>query len=70
MNNKKISTHMIFTGIYFVLAVLTLIPAASASKLSMLGYKALCTFTPISTIILIALGGLHIFLQRRSAVKE
>jgi hypothetical protein len=34
-------------------AIWTLIPETSASKESMLGYKAHCTFTPISTIILI-----------------
>jgi hypothetical protein len=31
----------------------TLVPDSSASKECMLGYKAHCTFTPISTIILI-----------------
>jgi len=34
-------------------AVWTLIPDLSASKESMLGYKSHCSFTPISTIILI-----------------
>ncbi len=34
-------------------AVLTLIPDSSASKESMLGYFAHCSFAPISTIILI-----------------
>jgi len=33
--------------------VWTLIPDLSASKESMLGYKSHCSFTPISTIILI-----------------
>ena len=31
----------------------TLIPESSASKENILGYKSHCTFTPISTIILI-----------------
>jgi len=31
----------------------TLVPDSSASKESMLGYKSHCSFTPISTIILI-----------------
>jgi hypothetical protein len=34
-------------------AVITVIPDSSASKTSILGYKAHCSFTPISTIILI-----------------
>ena len=36
-----------------VSAIWTLVPDSSASKESMLGYKSHCTFTPISTIILI-----------------
>jgi hypothetical protein len=65
-NNKKTPVHLIFTGIYSVLALVTLIPTATASKASLLGYGALCSFSPISTIILLALAGLHIFLHRRS----
>ena len=70
MNAKKSPTHLIFTVVYFSLAVVTLIPLASASKVSLLGYKALCSFTPISTIGLILLAGLHIFLQKRSLTKS
>ncbi|MFX0162668.1 MAG: hypothetical protein ACFE68_04930 [Candidatus Hodarchaeota archaeon] len=36
-----------------VAAVITVIPDSSASKECRLGYKAHCSFTPISTIILI-----------------
>lgn len=70
MNDKKSPTHLIFTAVYFSLAVVTLIPLASASKASLLGYKALCSFTPISTIGLILLAGLHIFLHKRSLTKS
>ena len=68
MTNKKVSIHLIFTGIYFVLAVVTLIPMETASKASYLGYKALCSFSPISAIILLALGSLHFFLNKRKLV--
>lgn len=64
--SSAISTHVIFTGIYFVLAIVTLLPNAAASKDCLLGYKALCSFTPISTVILVGLGVLHIVLQMRS----
>jgi hypothetical protein len=60
---NKISTHMIFVGVEFVLAVLTLMPREAASKACLLGYKALCSFTPISTLGLLALVGLHLFLH-------
>lgn len=70
MNNQKIPTHIIFTGIYFVFAIVTLIPMGTASKASLLGYKTLCSFSPISTIIFIALGGLHIFLHQRNLARS
>ncbi len=37
-----------------IAAVKTLIPNAEASKPCLLGYKAACSFAPISTAILIA----------------
>jgi hypothetical protein len=36
-----------------VSGIWTLLPESTASKESMLGYKSHCTFTPISTMILI-----------------
>ena len=46
---------LILTIVFTLLAVSTLIPQATAVKACLLGYKAHCTFTPISTIILLAL---------------
>jgi len=45
-----------------VAAVITVIPDSSASKDCMLGYKAHCSFTPISTIILIIMTIVFAFL--------
>ena len=70
MSNKKVPVHLIFTSIYFVLAVVVMIPMETASKASLLGYKALCSFSPISSIILLALGGLHIFIHQRNLAKS
>jgi hypothetical protein len=36
-------------------AASTLVPSVSASKECMLGYKAHCTFTPLSTVICLAM---------------
>jgi hypothetical protein len=36
-----------------IAAVKTVIPNAKASKPCLLGYKATCSFTPISTVILV-----------------
>jgi len=47
--------------ILIIAAVKTVIPNAGASKPCLLGYKAACSFTPISTIILV-LAAIIIFL--------
>ncbi|MBZ0301773.1 MAG: hypothetical protein K8J31_18645 [Anaerolineae bacterium] len=41
-----------------VAAVLTLIPYPKAKKKNSLGYRALCTFTPISSIVLVVVAGI------------
>ena len=64
MNEKKPITHLVFTAVHFSLAVVTLIPLASASKASLLGYKALCSFSPVSTIGLILLSLMHILIYK------
>jgi len=69
METKKTPIHQIFIGIYLILIVVTLIPNPSASKECLLGYKALCSFAPISSLIFLALVGLHIFLHKRAAAK-
>jgi len=69
MNTKKSPTHLIFAVVHFSLAIVTLIPVASASKASPLGYEALCSFSPYSTIGLVLLAGLHIILHTRSLAK-
>jgi hypothetical protein len=66
MSEKKSPVHVIITSTYIILAVVTLIPMASASKECLLGYKALCSFSPISTILLLAGATLHFYLNRRT----
>jgi hypothetical protein len=48
-----------YWGVAFwvLLGVLTLLPAA-ASKPNLIGYYSLCTFAPVSTLILWAIAGL------------
>lgn len=58
MNLKK-SMPALLPTIAFVFTVgglLTLIPHAGASDASILGYKALCPFAPISTILTLYVG--------------
>lgn len=43
---------------------LTLLPSPKASKVSLLGYRAKCSFSPVSTAILLAAGaGLFVLRQ-------
>ena len=62
---REIPVHMVFTVVYVLLAAVTSIPMETASKACLLGYKSLCSFVPISTLILLALAGLHIYLHSR-----
>ena len=66
MTDQKSPTHIIFTIVHSSLAVITLIPLGIASKPCYLGYKALCSFSPFSTLGLLALAGLHVFLHLRT----
>ena len=50
-----------------VAAVKTVIPNDEASKPCMIGYKAACSFTPISTIILV-LVAVGIFILARNVI--
>ena len=42
---------LILTILFTLCALSTLLPSEQANKISMLGYKAHCSYTPISTII-------------------
>jgi hypothetical protein len=39
-------------------AIITLLPRPAAKKKCSLGYKALCTFAPISTVVLLMTAGI------------
>ena len=57
MANKVFISKLLvgLTIISVVCALSTLIPFDGASKQNILGYKSLCTFTPVSTIICLLL---------------
>ena len=67
---KNVSVHQVFIVIHLLSALLTVIPRAGASKACRLGYKALCSFTPYGTIILLALASLHLYLHLRAAAAK
>jgi len=54
-----------------VLAIVTLIPDASAGKDCLLGYRAHCSFAPVSTLILAGLAAVNCsYRKRRLKVPE
>ena len=55
----------ILTLVFTLAALSTIIPSESASKLCLIGYKAHCTYTPISTIICIIPAGVTCFIRKR-----
>ena len=68
---KKGYTFLLILTILFTLAaVLTIVPLPSAGKESFLNYKALCPFTPISTLILIVLAGVICLLRKRKLTEK
>ena len=53
---KKQPQYKILSGLSIliaVFAVLTILPYPAASKANLLGYKSLCAFVPLSTLILL-----------------
>ena len=57
---KKKPHYMILTGLAILIvvsALSTVLPYAAASKANLLGYKSLCAFVPLSTLILLGVAG-------------
>ena len=55
----------ILTVFFTLLTIATLLPTDGASKSSLIGYKAFCTFTPISTLLCAVPAGLVCFIRKR-----
>ena len=56
-------------ALWAVLGLLTLLPA-SASKPNMLGYYSLCTFVPVSTVILWAIAAITYRIVRKKLAEK
>jgi hypothetical protein len=65
---KKLTIALIVViALLSIAAVKTVIPDANVSKVCLLGYKAACSFTPISAVIL-ALGAAVTFVVAKRTV--
>jgi hypothetical protein len=59
-DDSRMKRHQILSGLAILLVVsaaLTLLPYPAASKVNLLGYKSLCAFVPLSTLILLGAAG-------------
>jgi len=56
---------LVLTLVFTLLAVSTILPDASASKVSQLGYKAHCSYAPISTVICLSLSAVTCTIRKR-----
>jgi hypothetical protein len=66
---KKKGGAMLWLAIIsFIAALVTFLPFKNIDDECMLGYKAICAFTPVSSLVLIALGVM--FLVIRNHVKK
>lgn len=63
MNFKTVL--LIIAAVTVFLALKTALPSAKASKACRLGYKACCSFTPYSTIIMVAVAAVCMVLRWR-----
>ena len=65
LKRKGYTILLILTVALVLAAISTVIPQSSADEPCKLGYKAHCSFTPISTLLCIALAGIVCKIRRR-----
>ncbi len=64
-NKKGGSVYLIIAVMCFISAIITLVPFKNIDDECLLGYKALCAFTPISTLILIVVGIFLMYMRKK-----
>ncbi|MCX6159840.1 MAG: hypothetical protein NTV87_00690 [Ignavibacteriae bacterium] len=63
--NKNRLIFLILSVVSFLSGIITLLPYKDIDDECMLGYKAICAFTPVSTIILLLTGVIFWVVQKR-----
>lgn len=51
--------------LFFISGIITFLPYKNIDDECMLGYKALCAFTPVSSLIMIAIGVLFLVIKAK-----
>jgi len=66
-SNKKSGGIFLWLAIIsFVAGIITFLPYKNIDDECMLGYKALCAFTPVSSLILFVVGAFFLFLKSKA----
>lgn len=65
VSNKANPVLTVLSVLCFLGAIITFIPYGDIDDACMLGYKALCAFTPVSSLILAAVGVAFWMLRKR-----
>lgn len=65
IRKKGYRVLLVLTILFTVCALSTVLPSERVNEVSMLGYKAHCSFTPVSTILCIGFAGLTCFIRKR-----
>jgi hypothetical protein len=63
---KKSAALLWLAIISFVAGIVTFLPYKNIDDECMLGYKALCAFTPVSALVLFAVGALFLFIRNKT----
>ncbi|MCK4594427.1 hypothetical protein KAU45_07985 [bacterium] len=67
---KGYNVFLILTIVFTLAAISTLIPSPSASGECLIGYKAHCTYTPVSTAICLVLVAACCIIRKRGFTYE
>ena len=65
-NGKAKLVFFVLAVMSFISAVLTLLPYKNIDDECFLGYKALCPITPVSTLILVVLGIVFLYIRKKA----
>lgn len=66
---KGYQVLLILTILLTLCAVFTIVPTDHVDKVSMLGYKAGCSYAPISTIVCLLLAGISCKIRKAKFVE-
>ena len=65
-SGKAKLVFLLLAVLSFIGAVLTLLPYKNIDDACFLGYKAMCAITPVSTLILIVMGIIFLYLRKKA----